>query len=202
MLHPHTRLRFINELIGYGVVATQLIPRGTITWVRCSLDQTFRPDQLVGLHPTYLQVLDKYGFQDGEGDTVLCWDHGRFVNHSCAPTCLSPGHQFEIAVRDILPGEQLTDDYATLNLDAAFRCACGTPECRGELQPDDTFALADQWDAQIAEVYPLIREVNQPLWELVREREVVEAELDGRRPIASCRANLVGHPRPSYSEAG
>lgn len=34
MIHPDTELRFINPEIGYGVFATQFIPRGTITWVR------------------------------------------------------------------------------------------------------------------------------------------------------------------------
>ena len=41
MLHPHTELRHINQALGYGVVATRLIPRGTIIWVLDKLDQTF-----------------------------------------------------------------------------------------------------------------------------------------------------------------
>jgi hypothetical protein len=46
MLHPHTELRFINEQIGYGVIATHFIPRGTVTWVRDDLDQTFSRAQV------------------------------------------------------------------------------------------------------------------------------------------------------------
>lgn len=38
MIHPDTELRFINEKIGYGVVALKLIPRGTITWALDKLD--------------------------------------------------------------------------------------------------------------------------------------------------------------------
>ena len=31
MIHPDTELRFINNVVGYGVVAKKLIPKGTIT---------------------------------------------------------------------------------------------------------------------------------------------------------------------------
>jgi len=34
MIHPDTEVRFINDEIGYGVVAKKLIPKGTITWVQ------------------------------------------------------------------------------------------------------------------------------------------------------------------------
>ena len=38
MIHPHTRIHFINEEMGYGVFATQFIPKGTITYVKDSLE--------------------------------------------------------------------------------------------------------------------------------------------------------------------
>ncbi len=195
MLHPDTRLEFINDQIGYGVVATRLIPRGTITWVRDEFDQTFRPERVATLRPIYQQILSKYGFFDAHGDVVLCWDLGRFVNHSCAPTCLSPGHQFEIAVRDIQPGEELTDDYATLNLEYTFDCACGSPSCRGKITREDCVTLAASWDEQVREAYARMRSVEQPFWDLLPDREQVEAELDGRLPIASCRNNLIAFTR-------
>ena len=37
---------------------------------------------------------------------------------------------FEIAVRDIPPGAELTDDYRMLNKWLPYECACGSPECR------------------------------------------------------------------------
>jgi hypothetical protein len=39
-------------------------------------------------------------------------------------------------VRDIHPGEELTDDYATLNLEESFACLCGTRECRNRISPE------------------------------------------------------------------
>ena len=120
MIHPHTELRFINPELGFGVFATNLIPRGTLTWVRDDLDQVIEPERLAGLPPVYRDLLDKYTFRDEIGRHILCWDLGRFMNHSCAPSCLGPNSLYEVAVRDILPGEELTDDYAAA-LPAAAR---------------------------------------------------------------------------------
>ena len=43
MIHPKTELKFINNEIGYGVVATEFIPAGTITWAIDKLDREFSP---------------------------------------------------------------------------------------------------------------------------------------------------------------
>src|SRR6185436_8322209 len=99
MVHPDTELRFIGEPIGFGVVATRLIPRGTITWVRDRLDQTFSVTDVNALPANYQGVVQKYCFIDGRGDFVLCWDLARYINHSCDPSCRSAGYDFEIAVR-------------------------------------------------------------------------------------------------------
>ena len=38
------------------------------------------------------------------------------MNHSCNPNVLASDLGFEIAIRDILPGEKMTNDYANLGL--------------------------------------------------------------------------------------
>jgi hypothetical protein len=38
MTHPKTELKLISNEIGYGVVATDFIPAGTITWALDKLD--------------------------------------------------------------------------------------------------------------------------------------------------------------------
>lgn len=192
MLHPHTELRFMNDEVGYGVFATRPIPRGTITWARCELDQTFEPAHVQELTGLYRDLLDKYSFVDGQGLYVLCWDHGRYVNHSCRPTCLAPGLDFELAVRDIAAGEQVTDDYGTLNLEWSFECRCGEPTCRGRVLPDDLLRLADSWDAEVRATFPLITAVAQPLWEILQEKDTVRALLDEGGEVPSCRQNYRG----------
>jgi len=195
MVHPDTELRFIAPEIGFGVVATRLIPQGTITWVQDELDQVFTPEQVRSLGPMYADVLTKYTFVNGRGDFVLCWDLARYVNHSCNPTCLSAGYNFEIAVKDIHPGEELTDDYATLNLEGSFECHCRSRRCRSTVHEADIYTHADRWDVIVRKVFPLIASNPQPLWSLVEEKDALQAALDGSREIVSCKVNLRGYQR-------
>jgi hypothetical protein len=191
MIHPDTELRLVNPQIGYGVFATRFIPRGTITWVRDRLDQALTPAAIAQLPTVYHDIVLKYSFIDGAGRFVLCWDHARFVNHSCNPTCRSAGYDFELAVRDIAPGEELTDDYGSLNLEYDFTCSCGLPECRRQVRPGDLLAFADDWDRIVAEPFLRIPTLTQPLWHFLEEKGAVEAALSGASPIASVRANYV-----------
>jgi hypothetical protein len=193
MIHPDTELRYVNDVIGFGVFATRPLPRGTISWVRDDLDQVLSPDRVARLREPYREILRKYGYTDGHGDTVLCWDHARFMNHCCEATCLSPGYGFEILIRDVEAGEELTDDYGTLNLEASFPCACEHPQCRGIVRPDDSSFKADRWDELLRGAFPAIRQVAQPMWALIKEKdEVLLAASDVSR-MRSCRLHHLPH---------
>ena len=162
MIHPHTELRFINETVGNGVVATKFIPKGTITWVMDPLDREFTKEQYQQLDSQFRDILDTYTFRNNKGNYILCWDHGRFVNHSFKSNCLTTAYDFEIAIRDIQPGEELTDDYGYLNISEPFEAADeGTP--RKVVYPDDLLNCHKDWDAQIASVFFLLHSVQQPL---------------------------------------
>lgn len=193
MLHPHTELRHVSKLIGYGVFATQLIPKGTITWVRDDLDRTFPPHEVAGFRPEYQDLLDKYSFIDRGGNAVLCWDLARYMNHSCNATCLSAGYEFEVAIRDILAGEELTDDYGTLNLTEDFHCFCHHPDCRKTIRPDDLTRLWEDWDAKLRSTFPRIKLVDQPLLQFVRNRADLEEATSAPEKMRSCRFNY--YPR-------
>jgi hypothetical protein len=192
MIRPHTALRFINPHIGFGVVATARIPRGTITWVRDPLDVAMSPSEVTALHGLYQATLDRFTFIDGTGQRILCWDIARYINHSCEPACLAPGFDFEIAVRDIEAGEQLSDDYAALNTLEPFECACQAPSCRKVVRPDDHVRHVDVWDEKIRQAFPGIAEAEQPLWPLVNRVADVEAALASRAPVPSCRVHIFG----------
>lgn len=183
MVHPDTELRFVSPAIGRGVFATRPIPRGTIVWALDVLDQRFRPSEVAVL-PAYARAqLEKYAYLDAQGDHVLCWDIARYFNHSCDANCLSAGYDFELAVRDIAAGEELTDDYGTLNPTEPFPCACGRAGCRGAVLPDDPVRLGDAWNRLACESFALIRRVPQPLWEVVADRARVDAALDDPRLV-------------------
>jgi len=170
MIHPDTEIRFISQEKGYGVVATKLIPRGTITWVQDDLDQIFTRDQIMKLNPFIKKYLDIYCFTNKNGEMVLCWDHGKFVNHSFRPSCFSTPYDFEIAIRDIYPGEELTDDYGYLNVETPFH-VIDEGTARKTVYPDDILNFHTEWDALIKENAPKVLETaNQPLLELIPEK--------------------------------
>lgn len=57
----------------------------------------------------------------------------RFLNHSCEPNLKRTTDALTfVAMRDLKPGEQLTCDYATLEVNPDWRmdCSCGSEHCR------------------------------------------------------------------------
>lgn len=186
MIHPHTEIQFISEDIGHGVVATQFIPAGTITWVLDQLDREFTLKQFQQFNPLYQNILDTYSYRNSKGNYVLCWDHGRFVNHSFKSNCLSTAYDFEIAIRDIHPGEQLTDDYGYLNVDTPFRASEeGTK--RKTVYPDDLKNYHKVWDKKIAAVFPNINKLDQPLQVLLPKEttQTINNVIAGKEALAS-----------------
>lgn len=166
MIHPKTELKFISHEVGYGVIATEFIPMGTITWVLDKLDRVFTAEEVKHLDELYQNILDTYCFRNSSGHLVLCWDNARFVNHSFNSNCLSTAYDFEIAIRDIHPGEQLTDDYGYLNISAPFR---GIDEGtrRKTVYPDDLVKYHRVWDKKIMGAFKYIPELEQPLAKLI-----------------------------------
>lgn len=166
MIHPHTELRFISNEVGYGVVATRFIPAGTITWVLDKLDREFDPEYFERLEPIYQSILDTYTYKNNKGNLVLCWDNGRYVNHSFNSNCLTTAYDFEIAIRDIQVGEQLTDDYGYLNISTPFRGVYeGTR--RKTVYPDDLLRYYRIWDNKIKKVFHKIPGLEQPLRQII-----------------------------------
>ena len=175
MMHPDTRLKWISDEKGFGVVATRLIPKGTITWVQDEMDRVFSPDEPEDFKPLTRELLEKYSFRNSKGEHVLCWDIAKYVNHSFRSNCLSTAYNFEVAIRDIVAGEELTDDYGYLNLTESF-----IPEDEGLerkiVKPDDTLSLYKEWDRTLESLFPLIEGLDQPLFELLSEEVKIEID--------------------------
>ncbi len=190
MIHPKTELKLINNEIGYGVVAKEFIPAGTITWALDDLDREFTPAQYDKMKPFYKDILDTYCYRNNKGNLVLCWDYGRYVNHSFKSNCLSTAYDFEIAIRDIQAGEELTDDYGYLNVSQPFR---GIDEGtrRKTVYPDDLLKQFKNWDKTLLQHFPKIMKVEQPLKSLLTPKlwEELIAISEGRKEMASILKN-------------
>lgn len=175
MIHPATELRPVTAEIGLGVFATQRIPKGTIVWVLDELDQRLSPARVRGLGARYARILDHYGYVNAAGERIVCWDLARWVNHSCEANALSCGWNFDVAIRDVEAGEELTNDYGALNLERSFACACHSRSCRRRIDPSDFELLAERWDASVREAFAVLRQVPQPLWGFVPRPRLVAA---------------------------
>lgn len=168
MIHPDTELRFINNIVGYGVVAKKFIPKGTITWVQDDLDSVYTTEDIQRINPLMHNFIETYCFVNGRGEKVLCWDIAKYVNHSFNPSCMSTAYDFEIAIRDIYPGEQLTDDYGYLNVSEPFE-AEDEGTVRKVVYPDDILKYHEEWDKHILDNLPRICLVDQPLQKFVSQ---------------------------------
>jgi hypothetical protein len=121
---------------------------------------------------------------------VLCWDYGRYVNHSFKSNCLSTAYDFEIAIRDIYPGEELTDDYGYLNVTEPFRGVEEGTE-RKTVYPDDLLNFHEMWDKKLLENFHAITKVEQPLKQLVSPKvwEEIEHIIEGKKQMDSILKN-------------
>lgn len=157
-----TEVVFINDSKGRGVVATARIPKGTVTWVFDDLDREFAMADLALLPEPCREAVITYSYRNSKGRLVFCWDNERFINHSFRNNCCLTPYNFEIAVRDIEPGEELTDDYGFLNIIAPFAV---DPEGtdRSTVYPDDLLRYSDIWDTQLRQAFERLLQVEQPL---------------------------------------
>lgn len=197
MMHPDTRLEWIDEEKGFGVVAAKLIPKGTITWVQDELDIVFPSHKPEELKPLTRELLEKYSFRNQKGEHILCWDIAKYVNHSFRSNCLSTAYNFEVAIRDIKAGEELTDDYGYLNLSESF-----TPRDEGVerkvVHPDDILKCYKDWDKVLEDLFPLIEDRVQPLFELLSDEimQEIKAVASGKKKMLSTK-NLYCKPEKS-----
>ncbi|CAM4197333.1 SET domain-containing protein [Gillisia hiemivivida] len=186
MIHPDTEVRFISEEIGYGIVATKFIPEGTITWVQDELDQVYTPEQVAEMLPFTQEMIDKFTFRNNKGNYVLCWDTAKYVNHSFNSNCLSTAYDFEIAIRDIQPGEELTDDYGYLNVTEAFK-AKDEGTSRTTVYPDDLLNFHKEWDVKLANSFKRLNQIPQALESLLPQttQTTVKQILRGEKKLDS-----------------
>ncbi|MDH5765338.1 MAG: SET domain-containing protein [Gammaproteobacteria bacterium] len=189
MIHPKTELRFVNAEIGYGVFATEFIPRGTILYVKDDLEIEITMARFRKMDKTHQDIVEKFSYIDERGVRIISWDHAKYVNHRCDCNSMSTGYGFEIAIRDIQQDEEITDEYGLFNIPVPIDINCGCTNCRQVLLPTDVDEYYLAWDQQVESAIRLINDVHQPLWEVldtVSRTEVIKY-LSSQSPYCSVR---------------
>jgi hypothetical protein len=177
MIHPKTELKYINDTVGYGVFAKEFIPEGTIVYVKDSLELVISPTDYLIQSNEMKEVIDKYSYIDEKGNRIISWDFAKYVNHCCNCNTISTGYGFEIAIRDIQQGEQITDEYGIFNLDKPMQLECGEKNCRKVISAEDFDKYYKEWDEKIKKSIKKLFEVEQPLLPLIEENTRKELDL-------------------------
>lgn len=178
MLHPSHELRFINSAIGYGIFATEPIPKGTIIVFSDSLDIKILPRMYARFSEKFREIVESFTYIDKEGQGVLPWDNAKYLNHSCEPNILLTPYLFFISTHDIAESEQITTDYGLLQayLDVYqqgefFSCQCGSSNCRKIANFKEIEQYLPLFIACLSEALSCLFQVKQPLLNLINTKE-------------------------------
>ena len=116
MIHPDIAIRGAGPGRGLGVFASRALRKGTLLCVNDGHDMELSLPA-VNKEPGVLRdKLLTYSYRDARGVLLLNWDESRYVNHCCHPNSLMTAYGFELVVRDIAAGEEITTDYGLLNV--------------------------------------------------------------------------------------
>ena len=151
---------------GVGLHTTRSIPRGTIVMMECSrCSRISRRAARRSARWSFIQShapITRSTFPDF---LEPCDPRIYFGNHSCNANVLDTGLGFDLAVRDIPAGTELTFDYRCFfDSTIDFPCRCGEPECGGRIRclhnrPD----LEEAWRSRIRNAFRGFAVAPQPL---------------------------------------
>lgn len=101
-----------SKIQGFGLIAHEFIPKDTIVWrFAPGFDVVLSEAEVQKLPPPAREQVLHYGFFSAVLDRhILCADDDRFTNHSDSANTRFHGDH-ATAIRDIHPGEEITDDY-------------------------------------------------------------------------------------------
>ncbi|HYJ38697.1 MAG TPA: SET domain-containing protein [Chitinophagaceae bacterium] len=141
---------------GKGLFATRQIRKGTIiTRLRKGNPFHFQDTLEMGNR-------ESHSLQIGPEEYIMCPTPFLYSNHSCDPNGGLNMNLEMIALRDIMPGEEICWDYSTSMLERSWEmiCHCGSSLCRGIVRDFDLLPIYVQSRyLQMQIVLPFIQDV-------------------------------------------
>ena len=168
MIIPWVRIVWISDQKGYGLVASRPIPKGTVTFAQDGLDIVIPNDGIDRVDPQLMEYVEKYSYEDYLGNHIVSWDLAKYMNHDDDANTLTTGYGFEVAVRDIEEGEEVTDDYRIFSThhDTNFIHENRRIE---EIKPWPDHLLA-HWDSRVLDALLVAGVQEQPLLGFVPDK--------------------------------
>ncbi|MDD3647684.1 MAG: SET domain-containing protein-lysine N-methyltransferase [Candidatus Dojkabacteria bacterium] len=118
-----------SKISGKGLIAKEFIKKDELVWELDRTERKLTKKELLKL-PKNVQDL---AYQQNDKFIVVT-DGSEYINHSCDPNVWWEGDEKFVARKDIHPGEEVTYDYATSDIDPeglpGFKCNCGVKNCR------------------------------------------------------------------------
>lgn len=137
-ISPKLEGKFVPEMNGYGVFATQDIEAGELLclwggniWSIDEFEKLPYENRSHGLQVNE-NLFQTYG-------PLEAAEPADYVNHSCDPNAGLQGSITLVAMRDIFSGDEICFDYAMSDGSTydEFTCQCGAPQCRGIVTGND-----------------------------------------------------------------
>lgn len=95
-----------SPIHGIGVFAREFIPKGTLVWTfNPIIDREVSESDIEKLSDATKQFIRDHTYYEDDGRLILSNDSSIYLNHSDNPNING------VALRDIQPGEEITEDY-------------------------------------------------------------------------------------------
>lgn len=135
---PKTTKKLSSKIHGVGLFAKENIKKDEVIAIKAGHILTLEDLKKLpyeGQHPE-LQITENLFIgptNDKEYKETMV-----YINHSCNPNIGMMGNIVAVAIRDIKSGEELTQDYATVDCrEYSFSCTCGSKNCRKTINGND-----------------------------------------------------------------
>lgn len=152
---------------GKGLYARQLVPKGTIICFESAGYRIIPAEE----YETMSDLAKEHVYQRVDGTYLAPSDDSKYFNHSCNANVLDSRLGFDIVVRDIKKGEEVTYDYRAFSF-KEMECHCGAKNCCGFLTYEHPAPekLRLFWAKKVDSALRQVNKVEQPLGEKVRYR--------------------------------
>lgn len=137
-LSPKLEARPLPQKGGHGIFARTAVAQGErlLVWGGDIVNAAQLAQLPAHLQPYSIQVEEGLYLASRPDDDPEPAD---YLNHSCAPNAGFDGQIVLVALRDIVPDEEICIDYAMCDGSPydEFACQCGAALCRGRITGDD-----------------------------------------------------------------